>query len=836
MFNLKLGNLFVTLTATSTKFHSVITKAQAHIVTASKTIQRHARMMTMALTLPIIAFGVAAVKVFGNFDDAMTKSLAIMQGVSSSMRKAMEETAKSISRNSVTSAEDLAKAYYFLASAGLSAKQSIGALAVVEKFAVAGAFDMANATSLLADAQASLGMKTEDATQNTRGMIRISDVLVRANMLANASVEQFSKSLTTKAGASLRMLNKDVEEGVAVLAAYADQGIKGELAGEKLSIVLRDLQRSAIEFPNIWKKFGLAVYDASGKMLPMANIIRQIENRLAPMSDRAKKTTLSMLGFQERSVAAIQALVGTSGKIVEYERALRQAGGTTERVAQEQLKSFNSQMKIVWNNVKEAADLIGQTLAPFVEKLGEKIKNLTDRWRALDDATRDFIIKATAFVAAIGPALMVLSKVLSVSGMLIGVFGGLATALISGGLVSGLLTAAAAFGLIAAAVVGVIFVVSGSAGLKSVWSSAVTHAKGFFEKVKGFFSNFVMNMRIVTKWVQDNWRTLWYNAKLAFSWFADNMLVGFDWIRKNWKNVLSDMVGLVGLGIKNIINTMTVLFETMAKMYGAFAGWFILKTKQLFQSDFMKIMVQTWIKLQMFWFDAGVAIAKSLWDGMTGGKFTPATFWKNFVGEAVKGYKEEDLFGQLATITKDGVGKILDPIKGFKFKTMEGPQFKKFSEVPFGEIKGPQFIYDAVAKGAKEAEKAGGGVTEMLEEQTKATEDLTDATKKQQEQMESGFKQGRRVALFGTKQRDMFARQSGGGLLNNLALNAVRGGALKNKGLHGGMQSGGFTMKDVTSMGHESRIQNPQIDTTNNLLGNILKKLDNGGRLLEVKV
>ena len=57
-------------------------------------------------------------------------------------------------------------------------------------------------------------------------MSRVSDVLVRANTLANATVQQFSTALTSKAGAALKSFNKDVEEGVAVLAAMADQGIK----------------------------------------------------------------------------------------------------------------------------------------------------------------------------------------------------------------------------------------------------------------------------------------------------------------------------------------------------------------------------------------------------------------------------------------------------------------------------------------------------------------------------------------------------------------------------------------------------------------------------------
>ena len=51
-------------------------------------------------------------------------------------------------------------------------------------------------------------------------MTKVSDVLVKANTLANASVLQFAESLTNKAAAALVNVNKSMEEGVAVLAAF----------------------------------------------------------------------------------------------------------------------------------------------------------------------------------------------------------------------------------------------------------------------------------------------------------------------------------------------------------------------------------------------------------------------------------------------------------------------------------------------------------------------------------------------------------------------------------------------------------------------------------------
>jgi len=155
------------------------------------------------------------------------------------MRKEMEATALEISKNGITSAKDLATSYFYLASAGLTAEQSVAALGAVEKFAVAGAFDMAEATDLATDAQSALGLTVNDAQANLKNMVRVTDVLVGANALANASTRQFSLSLTNQAAPAMKAFNVPLEEGIAVLAAYADQGIKAEEAGNMFSRMLR---------------------------------------------------------------------------------------------------------------------------------------------------------------------------------------------------------------------------------------------------------------------------------------------------------------------------------------------------------------------------------------------------------------------------------------------------------------------------------------------------------------------------------------------------------------------------------------------------------------------
>ena len=369
-----------------------------------------------AVGAAMAAVAVKSVQEFSKFDAALTQSRAIMGDLTEAMEKDMANAAREVAKATTFSAEQAAESFFFLASAGLDAEASIAALPRVAQFAQAGMFDMSRATDLLTDAQSALGLTIrDDAVKNMENMIKVSDVLVRANTLSNATVEQFSTSLTTKAGPALRTLGKDMEEGVAVLAAFADQGIKGEEAGTQLSIVLRDLSTKAIKNKEDFAQFGVSVFDANGEMRNLGDIISNLETALEGMSDETQKATLLQMGFADRSVQSILALLGTSDAIKGYETALRSASGFTDEVATKQLDTFASQVKLLESAFVDVGIQIGEELTPYLrdlipvlqdllpvigDKLVEAIKKVD--WEGLIQSVADFIGFIVDNIDAIG--------------------------------------------------------------------------------------------------------------------------------------------------------------------------------------------------------------------------------------------------------------------------------------------------------------------------------------------------------------------------------------------------------------------------------------------------
>ncbi len=325
-----------------------------------------AAQATAAAVVGAGALAIKATQAYLDFDDAMTQSLAIMGEISGPMRKRMEDAAKAVATRTTFSATEAASAYYELASAGLSAEQSVEALGLVATFAQAGQIDLAKASELLTTSQAALGLKMEDPIKNMENMTRVADVLTEINNLAAGSVEDFATALTNKAAAALQTTGKDLEEGVAVLGLFAERGITGATAGEKLSIALRDIPRAAARNADEFKRFGIEVFDSSGNLKNMADIVAEFEVALGPMSDAEKAAALESLGLTRSVGDIIRQMLGGSDRIREFEAALRGAGGTTQEVADKQMESLRNKLEVLGNKFNNFLITLGEPIAVWL--------------------------------------------------------------------------------------------------------------------------------------------------------------------------------------------------------------------------------------------------------------------------------------------------------------------------------------------------------------------------------------------------------------------------------------------------------------------------------------
>jgi len=386
-------------------------------------LSKSAGIALAAVAASTAAIAVASVREFAKFDGALVKSQAIMGDLTKTMEDDMANAAREVAKVTTFSAEQAAESFYFLASAGLDAKASVAALPVVASFAQAGMFDMALATDLLTDAQSALGMTIKnDAVANMENMIVVSDTLARASQLANATIEQFSTSLTSKAGTALRSVEKDITEGAAALAVFADAGVKGELAGTQLTNTIFGLAERAQKAPAAFEDLGIAVFDSNEKMNNFADIADDFTESLGSMSVEQRLATLSQMGFTKQARNGILLLMDNGDALRDYETALKDAGGTAQEVADKQLTSFNAQLSLLGSAAADVGIDIGSKLAPRLEQLipivkdllpeiGEKLTAALARvdWEGATRNVANFIISIVDNIEVIGKMIGVIA-------------------------------------------------------------------------------------------------------------------------------------------------------------------------------------------------------------------------------------------------------------------------------------------------------------------------------------------------------------------------------------------------------------------------------------------
>lgn len=669
-----LGRMVLYVGVDSRGMTTGLTEVQRKVATIGQDLRFLGMQLTTTVTAPLFAVGAVAVKSFANFDAAITKSISIMGKAGETLRPQLEAAAKQISAKSITPLKDLGGAYYYLASSGMDAKQSLMSLATVEKFAVAGTFALEKATSLLTDSLAALKLKTSDYAQNLRNLQRLSDVLVRADIVANASTEQFAKALTNKAGAAIKMVNKDLEEGVAILAAFAAQGLKGAAAGIALHTFLREIQRASIRKSNVWSAYGISAFDQYGKLLKISAILRQLEVRTNNLSDAQKRWMFIQMGFQDKALGVLYQLIGMSDKIDDYEKSLRRAAGTTEEVANKQLKSFTNQMKNLWNQMVLVGVEIGARMAPYLEKLSNLIKRGLQWWWNLSDATKDLIVKWGLFAFGIGPVFLILSKIiLSFTGLaammntvisLTSVFTGgflkvgklfsgpvsLLVApinfLIKGvqalswkmipllGIISAIVPSLAPLLLMigaAAPLVGGLFgkltLVTGLipgfvklgatvAFFLSLWKSAAPLLKGGVESLKGMSFQDIWNRALSAA------SNYFYYVIGFLSHFRENMSILWTWFQANWRNVLLDARNVFVTFLSNLWTNFKMMMGYIFSYVGGLASMVLSVSFKSINEMLYRYVLSFAAFLTSFF----SSVASSLW-------YSLSTAFKNIMAE-----------------------------------------------------------------------------------------------------------------------------------------------------------------------------------------------------------
>jgi TP901 family phage tail tape measure protein len=668
-------------TATTT----FVKRASAQIKALGVNMKALGRSLTFRLTAPLMIFGGLAVRQFATFDKAMVESTSIMK-VTEKQIKSMSDQAINLSKEGtlLQSPKELAEAYFFLASANKDAEQSMALLPKIAAFATAGTFDMALATDLLTDAQSALGMSSKDVVQDTKNLVAISDILVKANTLANASVQQFAESLTADAATASREFGMELKTTMALLALYADKGKKAAESGNLLGRATRLLSKSARENAKVFDEMGIRVIDEiSGEYRNFIDILEDMNVAFEDLTGPQRKAALAQLGFAALAQKSILPLLGATEQLKQYEKELDNAMGTTMGVALKQMKSFSAQIKVLKNNVEILAIEIGKTLAPFVIKLSNLIKRAIGIWDNATESVKRIILIAAAAAAAIGPILLVFGSLISLTSSLTVAIAGLGIAVTT--LSVPILLTVAALGLLTGALAGIagFEIAENIEGIKKGFSS-------LSETVTRFFRNFNANSASITNFVKG----IIKNINFVIADLSRKLIFILKGLKENF------LIAMRNIG--TIISTrFEIVFKFMKDAATAFFTWYINRWKNV-ATQTSQIMFDIMLQeIQIAKMEMKLALGKDLdleadvdilpsFDGKIGGVDFPTLVSKE-VDDAMKAIE----------LGKDAFSGILGGVKSLlPSGAVEGEKLKSELEGVLGDgISVPVHLTQGVVAG-----------------------------------------------------------------------------------------------------------------------------------------
>lgn len=431
--NLYVANLMARFGADTSQFDKAMGKANARLRREAEDLTQLGRAMSLGLTVPIAAVGAASVKMAMDFEASMTKIITLV-GIG---RAEVEEWAPAV-RNMAgevgVSAGQLADALFYITSAGIRGKESLEVLEASAKAAAIGMGDTKAVAYASVSAMNAYGEANLSAEQAVATLIR---TVRMGNMEAKSLPMAFGRVLPV--AAELEISFQDVGASIAMMTR---SGVTARLAAFALRSMLMTMVAPTHESKEAMHELGMTwaeirkIAKEDGLLVALQEIYQAVDG--------------NMEAFQ-RVIPNARAFVGALqlvGKNAAYsESVFQHLAETVEGDVQETFdtwsKTAQADMKKAWAELTEAAVTFGSAVMPATEGIkimATAMSGLAKAWYVMPPLFKGATIAVLAFLAAVGPGVMLIGRLRRIQAALASQFGITSAAMVKAGLSSDLLT------------------------------------------------------------------------------------------------------------------------------------------------------------------------------------------------------------------------------------------------------------------------------------------------------------------------------------------------------------------------------------------------------------
>lgn len=439
---IRAGRAFVEIGADRSQLERELKAAQSQLRSFGSqvaSIGAKVAAVGVALSAPFVA----SARTFAGFEASMSR-VAALSGATGEDLAALSEEAQRLGSTTAFSASQAADALSFFALAGFSVGDMLRAVGPTLDLAAAGQLDLATAADITAKIISGMGL---DVTE-TAGAV---DILTKAMTTANTDLQQLGDAMKF-IGPIAKSAGLEFEEVVAAVQLLSNAGIQGEQAGTTLRGALLALTSPSREAGELLAQLGVRVADAAGDVRPLADILQDIQTATDALGSGQRLEILGTL-FGARPAGGIAELLSQGADTLrEFTGELRNAGGTAERIAGQQLDNLIGDVTVLKSSLEGLGIAVGQSLVSPLRVLAQRASDVASAIGAWAGENRAAVLTVAATVAgvtALGVGLVGVGLAAAGAGI---AAGGLATIVAGIGTAAGI--AAAAVGVAAVGFIG----------------------------------------------------------------------------------------------------------------------------------------------------------------------------------------------------------------------------------------------------------------------------------------------------------------------------------------------------------------------------------------------
>ena len=480
----KISGITIELDADTSKVVKALDQVSKKVGTVGKDIEKVGKNLTTHLTLPIVAAGTTAVSKFAEVDKTMTLTNQTMNNTvdeANLLNKAMSEAAA----NSVYGMDEAATATLNFARAGLDAEQAASALAPAMNLAAGegGNLDVVSG-GLVATINGFHGSFDEAA--------HYADVFANACNNSALDIDSLSDSMSIAAPV-FSAAGYTVQDAALYMGVMANAGIEASEGANALKTGLARLVSPAKQGKEALEELGWSVTNADGTMKDSVTIQRELHDKFAELSEAEQIAAASAI-FGKNQMSKWLALINTAPEDVEALNLALEQEGTTVQMADAMMNGFGGSIERLKSSMDVLMTTLGQLIAQYLTPAIEKVQAAINKFQAMDDETKEHIIKIAGIVAAIGPLLLIIGKLITAVSTIISAVSGVIAILTSLGPVITGVTAllASPIGWIAAIVAAIVAL--GIIIYKN-WDDIKAWAQGVVEKFREVKENVVAKIQ-----------------------------------------------------------------------------------------------------------------------------------------------------------------------------------------------------------------------------------------------------------------------------------------------------------------------------------------------------